>query len=153
MSNVTIVEYEARYKEAFQRLSYEWLEKYVGVEPEDERILNNHEDVILSKGGHIFFAIYGDEVVGTVSLIKVDHLTFELAKLAVTEAYQGLKIGEALMNACLFTARNEQASKIILYSNSMLKPAIRLYQKFNFVHIPTDSDKYVNADITMELKL
>ena len=42
---IKIVEYEERYRDDFKRLSYEWLEKYVSVEPEDEKILNNPKEI------------------------------------------------------------------------------------------------------------
>ncbi|QPQ33371.1 hypothetical protein [Lysinibacillus sp. JNUCC 51] len=47
MAEVLIVPYDSEYKEDLKRLSYEWLEKYVSVEPEDERIINNPEEVVL----------------------------------------------------------------------------------------------------------
>ena len=46
MSKVDIVQYQDEYYDDLRRLSYEWLEKYVSVEPEDERILNNPKEAI-----------------------------------------------------------------------------------------------------------
>lgn len=37
MSKVEIIEYKDKYYDDFKKLSYEWLEKYVFVEPEDEK--------------------------------------------------------------------------------------------------------------------
>ena len=153
MKEVEIIEFEEKYHEAFKQLSYEWLEKYLSVEPEDKKILNNPEKVILDKGGHIFFAKYGEEIIGTVSLIKVDESTFELAKLAVAESYQGLKIGGKLTEHCIAVARREGAAKIILYTNSILIPAIKLYEKFNFKEVPLVENKYIESDMKMELML
>lgn len=150
---VEIVEYDDKYHEDLKRLSYEWLEKYVSVEPEDERILNNPREVVLDKGGFIFFAKYGEEIVGTVSLIKVDESTFELAKLAVTEKYQGLRIGKLLMGKCLVIAKEKGAIKIILYTNHVLASAIELYKKFDFQEIPLINNKYIESDLKMELSL
>lgn len=63
MEEIKIVEFEEKYHDDLKRLSYEWLEKYVSIEPEDEKILNNPKEVVLDKGGDIFFAKYGEEVV------------------------------------------------------------------------------------------
>lgn len=153
MKEIKIVEYEEKYHDDLKRLSYEWLEKYVSVEPEDEKILNNPKEVVLDKGGFIFFAKYGEEVVGTVSLIRVDENTFELAKLAVTEKYQGLKIGKMVMEKCLDVAKQKNAKKIILFTNHILTSAIALYQKFDFKEIPLMNNKYIESDLKMELKL
>lgn len=153
MNDIKIVEYEENYQEELKRLSYEWLEKYALVEPEDEKILNNHKEIILDKGGFIFFAKYNEEIVGTVSLIKVDHNTFELAKLAVTEKYQGLNIGKMLINKCLSVAKQNNAKKIILYTNKKLTSAIALYKKFHFEEISIVNNKYIESDLKMELML
>lgn len=153
MENIKIIDYEGKYKDDLQRLSYEWLEKYLYVEPEDIRILNNPKEVILDNGGFIFFAKCDSEIVGTVSLIKVDENTFELAKLAVTENYKGLKISNMLMEKCLNVAMRNNATKIVLYTNNILNSAIALYRKFGFKEIPLSSNKYMGSDLKMELEL
>jgi ribosomal protein S18 acetylase RimI-like enzyme len=153
MMEIKIVEYEDKYHDDLKRISYEWLKKYVSVEPEDERILNNPKEVILDKGGFVFFAKYGEEIIGTVSLIKVDENTFELAKLAVAEKYQGLKIGKMLMEKCLYVAKRKEANKIIIYTNNILVSAITLYKKFDFKEIPLLNNKYIESDLKMELEL
>lgn len=153
MEKIIIVEFEEKYHDDLKRLSYEWLEKYLLVEPEDIRILNNPKEVILDRGGYIFIAKYGEEVVGTVSLIRVDENTFEIAKLAVTEKYQGLKIGKKLMEKCLYVGKQKGSKKIILYTNHILISAIELYKKFDFKEIPLMNNKYVESDIKMEFNL
>jgi len=153
MKKIEMVEYEEKYHDDFKKISYEWLKKYVSVEPEDEKILNNPKTVVLDKGGFIFFAKYGEEVIGTVSLIKVDEYTYELAKLAVTEKYQGLKIGKMLMEKCLNVANQKNIKKIILYTNHILISAIALYRKYDFKEITLVNNKYIESDLKMELKL
>lgn len=153
MNKIKIVEYEEKYHDDLKRISYEWLKKYVSVEPEDEKILNNPKEIVLDKGGFIFFAKYGEEVIGTVSLIKVDEDTYELAKLAVTEKYQGLKIGKMLMEKCLNVAKEKNTKKIILYTNHILISAIALYKRYDFKEIPLVNNKYIESDLKMELKL
>jgi ribosomal protein S18 acetylase RimI-like enzyme len=153
MEKLKIIEYEEEYQDDLKRLSYEWLEKYKLLEPEDEKILNNPKEVILERGGFVFFARYGEEMVGTVSLIRVDNHTFEIAKLAVTEKHQGLKIGKMLMEKCLNIAKQENAKTIILYTNHILTSAIALYKNFEFEEIPVLNNKYVESDLKMELKL
>jgi len=153
MGELKVIQYEERYHEDLKRLSYEWLEKYLLLEPEDERILNNPKEIILDNGGYVFFAKYDEKIVGTVSLIRVDENTFEIAKLAVTEKHQGLSIGNTLMEKCIFIAKQEKAKSIILYSNHILTSAIALYNKFGFKEIPVANNKYIESDLKMELKL
>ena len=148
---IEILHYQAKLKEAFERLSYEWLYKYDLYEPEDEKIIQNPKEVVIDNGGVILFAKYKGEMVGTVSLIIVDKETAELAKLAVTEKYQGLQIGTKLVESCLEIARHKEIKRVILYSNHQLKPALKIYEKFNFQHATLGESKYVESDVEMEL--
>lgn len=153
MENIVIVEFEEKYHADFKRLSYEWLEKYALAEPADDQILNHPREVILDRGGFIFFVKFADQVVGTISMIKIDETAFELAKLAVTAEYQGLRIGTRLMEKCLNVARNAGSKRIILYTNHVLIAAIALYNKFGFKEAPFESNKYQESDMKMELNL
>lgn len=153
MNTVQILNFEEKYKEDLKRLSYEWLEKYVSVEPEDEKILNNPQGVVIDRGGYIFFAKCVEEIVGTVSLIRINENAFELAKLAVTERFQGSGIGNKLMSHCLNVAKQNGAKEVILFTNHVLTAAIRLYEKFNFEKIPLENNKYIEADLKMKLQL
>jgi ribosomal protein S18 acetylase RimI-like enzyme len=153
MKQIEIVTYEEKYHDDFKRLGYEWLEKYVTVEPEDIKILTSPKEVILDTGGFIFFAKYQNEIVGTVSLIKVDETTYELAKLAVTEKYKGLKLGNLLMETAIQQAKEQYATKIILYTDHKLATALVLYQKFGFQEIPMINNKYIDSDLMMELSI
>lgn len=150
MNNIKIVNYEDKYKDAFRDLSYEWLEKYASVEPEDEKILNNPREVILDKGGYIFLAQDGDDCVGTVALIKVDDNTFELAKLAVTERYKGQGIGNLLMDKCMEIAEIEKIKQMILYTGTFLIPAVNLDKKYGFKEVVLEDNKYIESDLKME---
>ncbi|EGC28347.1 hypothetical protein DICPUDRAFT_160291 [Dictyostelium purpureum] len=152
-NNIEIIDYNQCYHQDLKKLSYEWLEKYVSVEPLDEEILNNPKEMILDGGGFIFMSKYNDEIVGTVSLIRIDDETFELAKLAVTEKYQGLKLGQRLMQRCINKAKETNTKKVILYTNLKLSAAIGLYKKFGFVEIPLNNNKYIESDLKMELQL
>lgn len=153
MNRIEIIQYEEKYLSDFKRLSYEWLDQYTLLEPEDERILSNPEKVILNKGGYVYFAKYGGEIIGTVSLIKVDDTTFELAKLAVTQKYRGMGIGRKLIERCLITARQDHIKKMILFTHHKLFSAIALYKKFNFKEVYHSKGKYIKSDLKMELDL
>jgi ribosomal protein S18 acetylase RimI-like enzyme len=152
-TEVHIIPFSIEHKEAIKRLNIEWLNKYFKVEPRDELVLSNPIGEIIDKGGKIYFAKYKHEIVGTVSLLKIDQTTFELSKMAITEKVQGLGIGRKLMKYCIEEAQKMGIQKLILYSNRKLKPAIHLYESFGFKEIPVESGVYERADIKMELLL
>ncbi|NQZ43865.1 MAG: GNAT family N-acetyltransferase [Flavobacteriaceae bacterium] len=148
---VHIVPFESAYAKDFARLNIEWLEKFFAVEPHDVELMEDCEANIIGKGGHIFFAKLGDEVVGTVALIPLTKGVFELGKMAVSSQYQGLKIGQLLMKRCIDFGRGQGWSKIVLYSNTTLQNAIYIYRKYGFVEVEMEENPpYERGDIKME---
>ena len=148
-----IREWSPEYAQDYIDLSVEWLEKYVYVEPADVEILNHPDEVVLNKGGMIFFAAHEGVNVGTVTMIPMEEGVYELAKLGVTEKYKRNHIGELLMEAGIRFAREHHAHKVILFTSSLLTPAIRLYHKFGFRDVPLIDNEYESSDMKMELDL
>lgn len=151
-NSVEIREYEPAHQEWFEKLNRAWIEKYFFMEPLDYEILQDPDTHLVNTGGRIFMASFNDEFVGTVGLKKVTPGVFELTKMAVDENYQGKKIGRALAEAAIAAAKESGAHKIILYSNTKLRPAMALYYKLGFKEIPLDGP-YKRTDIKMELNL
>lgn len=153
MEKIQIVEWQDKFAGDFRRLSLEWLEKYLHVEPADIEILEHPREVVVDPGGMIFFACDGIRPVGTIAMIRMDEETFELAKLGVTEAYKGRHISDMLMDTAIAFGKREHAKKIELFSNSGLKTALSLYRKYGFVDVPVTEAEYEEADVKMELML
>jgi len=151
MENIEIVEYSERYNNQFKTMNLEWIEKFFVVEPADEYILSNPQEAIVDKGGHIYFAKCGAEIVGTFALLKVDNHTFEIAKMAVNEKYQGLGIGKILMDIAIQKTRELNLHRLVLYSSTKLTTALGMYTKFGFQVVPLDDHPTSRANIKMEL--
>ena len=152
IDNVKIVEFEDKYAPDFSRLNYEWIAKFYSIEEHDHDQLDHAREYIVDKGGQIFFAIVGEEVAGTVAMIRMNYETFELAKMAVSPRFQGYKIGERLMQACVDFAKREGSPYIVLESNTKQFAAINLYRKFGFVETaPDPNSQFTRSNIRMEL--
>ena len=147
---IEIVEYTEELKEPIKMLNIEWLEKYFKVEPIDELLLSNPKKEIIDKGGLIFYARYNHEIVGTVTLLKVENEIYELGKMAVKESFQGLGIGNILIDHSLIISRQIGAKRLILYSNTILKSAIHIYKKYGFTEVTLETGHYQRANIKME---
>ncbi len=148
-----IISFKEEYTHHFRDLNLEWLERYFYVENHDKEVLNNAKTYIIDKGGYIFFALYKGEVAGTLALMNEEE-GYELSKMAVSPKFQGLKIGQQLMQYSIHFARNKGWSKLLLYSNTILENAIYIYRKYGFkeVELKTDSP-YNRSNIKMVLKL
>ncbi len=153
IKEVRIVSYDKKYKEDFKSLNEEWLGKYFSVEPEDERILSSPGDII-KNGGEIFFALYNNEVAGTCAAVKIDKNTYELAKMGVTEKYQGKQIGKKLALTVIGFAVARNAGQVVLETSNKLGAALNLYKKLGFEQVPNDHpEKYQRCTIKMKLEV
>ena len=150
---VTIVEYENKFQADFYRLNIAWLDKYDLTESHDLQILNDPEGTIIDKGGFIWLAKADDIIVGSAALIKEANGSFELAKMAVDDAYQGKGISKLLIEICIEKAKAVGAKKLELFSNHQLTTALGLYQKYGFHHVTVTNSPFETADVKMEMNL
>ena len=148
-----IVTYDARYKDAFARLNYAWIERYFAVEAVDRQILDDPEGQIIATGGQIFFALSGDRAIGTVALKKEAAGRFELTKMAVEETMRGQGCGKLLLQAAIDYARKLAATQVVLSSNTVLTPAITMYRTAGFTERQQAQSCYTRCNIYMELDL
>lgn len=153
MSNLKIVEYESKYQPYFEKFNREWIEKYFWLEDVDRYVLTQPEEAILEKGGAILMALCEGIPAGTVALRKVNDETFEFTKMAVDETFRRKGIAEALSKAAFDKALTLGATKVILYSQTDLQPAILLYKKLGFREVPIEQGVYKRANIKMEIEL
>ncbi|HMG66984.1 MAG TPA: GNAT family N-acetyltransferase [Chitinophagaceae bacterium] len=150
---IEIIDYSDKYAQDFKQLNWEWLHKFDLAESHDLEIINDPKGMILEKDGYIYLAKSGDEIVGTAGLANEGNSIFELVKMAVAPAFQGQGISKMLLEKCLQKAKEINATKIFLYSNSKLTRAIGLYKKYGFVHVDASNAPLVTADVKMELLL
>ncbi|MES2777104.1 MAG: GNAT family N-acetyltransferase [Bacteroidota bacterium] len=150
MDTIAFIPFETSLARHFTDLNLAWVKKYFVVEPLDEEMLSNPKSFIIDKGGLIFFAKTGDHIAGTFALQKVADEVYQLSKMAVDEAFQGMKIGNAMMEFCLAEAKRRGFQKIELFSNTLLGPAIHLYKKYGFTEVPLGDSEFERSNIKME---
>jgi len=150
---IEIIEYSDNYASDFKRMNLEWLDKYNLTESHDLMVLNDPKGTILDQGGAIYLAINEEEVVGSAALMKEHDGVFELAKMAVTDAWKGKGISKLLIEKCITKAKELGAKKITLFSNHQLQTALNLYKKFGFEHVEVTDSPFATADVKIELLL
>ncbi len=147
-----IYDYRSEHQPWFERLNRAWIEQYFEMEPVDFEVLQHPDEHIIKQGGAILMASSNGVIAGTAALKPAGPGIYEFTKMAVDEASRGLGIGQALTEAAIEKVRSLGGHKVILYSNTRLKPAITLYRKLGFTEVPVDGP-YKRADIKMELPL
>lgn len=150
MRQVRIEKYKPAFKPFFKSLNQRWIEAYFKMEEADHIALNDPEGKVLSKGGEILFALVDEAVVGVCALVKLDAsipYDFELSKMGVDPAYQGLGIGYKLGQAVVDLATELGGKTLYIESNTILTPAMHLYEKLGFKEIEGTDSPYARCNI------
>ena len=150
---IEIVDFQPEYAESFRSLNEEWITQYFVIEDSDRKMLNDPRGYILNRGGAILIALLDGKPVGTCALIKMKEGEFELAKMAVSPAAQGKRIGWKIGSATIEKAKKLGAERVYLETNSVLKPAISLYYKLGFKDVEGVDSPYDRCNVQMEMKL
>jgi GNAT superfamily N-acetyltransferase len=154
---VKIVPFEVSHSTDFYEINKQWISSMFEMEPIDEKILSNPQELIIDQGGYIWMAQHEQKgMVGTIALKKDGDALWELTKMGVLESVRGLKVGEKLLHVVIDFVR-ENKMDCFLLTNSACKAAIHLYEKNGFVHDPkvlqeADCD-YIRCDVSMRLPL
>jgi len=153
-SSIRIVPFTPELAPAFTRLNREWIERLFAMEETDWKVLRDPAAAIIAPGGQIFFAVDGDEPIGTAAALRISADRYELAKMAVQPDYQDRGIGGRLGEAVIQFVREAGGSRLFLLTNSSLAGAIHLYERLGFAHraLPPETG-YSRADVYMELDL
>ena len=147
--------YTERYRADFERLNRAWIARHFTVEPGDEAELSDPEAHFVRGGGQVLFLVTGSgDVAGTVALLRHGD-GFEVAKMTVDEAHRGRGYGDLLLAAAIRWAEARGGRYLELVTNSSLAPAIRLYEKHGFEHVPLleGGEPYARADVRMRRPL
>ena len=152
-SQIQIESYKPKFKKAFHDLNKEWITTYFKMEKPDIEALENPKKYILNRGGYIFVAVLKEKPVGVCALVPREKKVYELAKMAVALEARGKNIGWLLGQAVIEKARTLKAERLFLESNTILRPAICLYQKLGFKKIVGPPTPYERCNIQMELSL
>ena len=153
MDNVVeIIGYDEKYHADFKRMNLDYLDKYNLTESHDMIILDNPEKIVIERGGFIWLARAGEEIVGTVGILNEGHGIFELIKMCVAESWRGKGISKLLMETCLQKVKKLGGKKLFLFSNHQLQTALKLYTKYGFKNVEVTDSPFETADVKMELE-
>ena len=153
MNVIQILDYLPEHQPYFEKFNRQWIEEWFEMEALDEWVLTNPDQSILEPGGAILMATYEGVVAGTVGLRKLDDETYEFTKMAVDPFFRRKGIAEAISYASFRKAKSLGATRIVLYSNTLNKGAIKLYEKIGFAHVPVENDVYKRANVKMVINI
>lgn len=154
--DIAIIPYEDKHHSVFKALSEQWISEHWQLEAHDTEVLEHPHEAIMDKGGHIFVATYKGEPVGVCALCRMPDdpdYDYEFSKLAVSPQVRGKGIGLMLGQAVVEKAKELGCRTLYLESNTVLEPAIRLYEKLGFKRVFGHKASYGRCNIQMVLPL
>lgn len=147
-----IVEFDdKRHHDGFKNINEQWISELFEIEPLDIYEIDHPMENIIDKGGCIFIAEYGDEVVGSLGMMRSKNpkYDFEMVKFAVNPKMRGFGIGKKLMERCLEKAHEEGAKTLFLEGNTRCQSANHLYMKYGFKEVPIENAEFARCDLQM----
>jgi len=137
----------------FVELNERWIREHFEAEDADRKLASAPESVIRA-GGIVFTATEGDAVVGACALFRESADVYELARMAVDPPYQRRGIARMLAERALARARELEARKVVLLSNTALEAAMSLYRSLGFTVVGEGPHPvYSRCNVVMELRL
>lgn len=145
-----IIEYDPKYRQDFVTFNTDWIIDNFGfLEEEDKETFANIETAI-ENGGMVFFAVEDGVCLATCMAHPMEDDCWEICKLASNKHRNHKGCGSAVFEAAMNWAINHGAKKLFLLSNSKLKAALHIYEKYGFREIKLENYEYVRGDIAFE---
>lgn len=145
-----LVGYDPKYKQNFIELNTAWIKNNFGFLEEADMKTFQEVEKEIAKGAMIFFAVENDIVLAVCMTKPIGEDTWEICKLAADERYRGRGAGSKLFKKCMEYAMENNAKRLFIISNSKLKPALHIYQKYGFTEIKLGDYGYSRGDIAFE---
>lgn len=91
--------------------------------------------------------VFRGKIIGSYGIYKVDDETCELRKMYLKQNFQGLGLGNIMIENSFKIAKALNYKRITLQTNSILYKAVKLYRKYGFEEF--DDDVCERCDIAM----
>lgn len=145
-----IIEYQEKYKQDFIDFNKTWIIDNFGFLEREDMEIFDHIETLLAEGAMIFFAVENDTALATCMAMPKENHTWELCKLGSSKQIPHPGAGTAVFEAAMNYAVEHGAKRIFLLSNSKLKPALHIYEKYGFREIKLNDYEYIRGDIAFE---
>lgn len=149
-----VVQFEEKYRKDFINFNTDWIVSNFGFLEQHDLETFDRIDEEIAAGAMIFFAVEGDTVLAacmaTPMSIPNEEGTWEICKLCSNKNVPHKGAGSAVFGAAMDWAVSHGAKRLFILSNSKLKPALHIYEKFGFKEIKLADYEYERGDIAFE---
>lgn len=147
-----IIPFEERYRQHFINFNTDWIISNFGFLEQHDKDTFDRIDEEIKNGGMILLAVENDVLLAACMAVPSDGKTWELCKLCSNKNVPHKGAGSAVFKAAMDWALNHGAERLFILSNSSLKPAIHIYNKYGFKEIKLENYEYIRGDIAFEYR-
>lgn len=149
---MNVIPFEEKYRQSFIDFNTDWIISNFGFLEDHDKEAFEKIDEKIKAGAMIFFAVENDIALATCMAMPVEGTTWELCKMGSNKNIPHKGAGSAVFEASMKWALAHGAERIVILSNSKLKPALHIYEKYGFKEIKLDDYEYVRGDIAFEYR-
>ncbi|MDE7311355.1 MAG: GNAT family N-acetyltransferase [Eubacterium sp.] len=147
-----VIPFEEKYRQDFIAFNTDWIVSNFGCLEEHDIETFEKIDEQIAAGAMIFFAVENDTALATCMATPMEGTTWEICKLGSNKKIPHKGAGSAVFEAAMEWALCHGAERLFILSNSKLKPALHIYEKYGFQEIKLDNYEYTRGDIAFEYK-
>lgn len=145
-----IIKFKEEYRKYFIDFNKNWILSHFGTLEENDYQTFEKIDEELEKGGMIFFAIEDEIPLACCMVVPIENDTWELCKMGSNSNVPHKGAGSLVFQAAMDWAITHQAKRLFIISNSSLKAALHIYEKYGFQEVKLENYGYHRGDIAFE---
>ena len=137
MKNLTIRKAKAGDEKKILKLVREVLNLYgLNLNPSSEDLdITDIPKYYTENNGDFEVMVFKGKIIGSYGIYRIDDETCELRKMYLKKEFQGLGLGNIMLENSLKLAMSLNYKKVTLQTNSVLYKAVKLYKKYGFEEI------------------
>lgn len=148
---MNVIQYQEKYKKDFIQFNTDWIKDNFGYLEKEDLATFDHIEESLKNGAMIYFAVDHENVLATCMAKPLgDDGTWEICKLGSNKYLPHKGAGSAVFEASMNWAIQHGAKRFFILSNSKLKAALHIYEKYGFHEIKLEDYEYIRGDIAFE---
>ena len=136
---MNIIPFDEKYRQDFIDFNTDWIVSNFGFLEEHDVETFDKIDEAMDLGAMIFFAVEDDTALATCMAMPVNGTTWEICKLGSNKYVPHKGAGSAVFEASMKWALEHGAERLFILSNSRLKAALHIYEKYGFKEIKLDN--------------
>lgn len=145
-----IIPFIEKYRQDFVDINTDWIVSNFGALEEHDMESFKSIDAQMQAGAMIFFAVENDTVLATCMSAPMEGTTWEICKLGANKDVPHKGAGSAVFEASMKWALEHGAERLFIVTNTKLKIALHIYEKYGFKEIKLADYGYARGNIAFE---